>query len=70
MRIELKQEETRSRLAYVLVGFVGLVLLGTVVASFRLPPSENVAELKDLSSTLLVIVVGALAYYFGTKKKD
>lgn len=59
------REKTRSRLAMLLAGLVGIVLLALVGATFRLSPTETVEQLKDLQSILLPVLVGTLvAYYF------
>ncbi|MFI6715325.1 hypothetical protein ACIBGM_08560 [Kribbella sp. NPDC050470] len=68
LKLQLKREEIRGRLSIVMVSLVGMVLLGTIIASFRLPASENVEELKNLSAVLIPVTVGALAgYYFNRK---
>ncbi|WP_327639543.1 hypothetical protein OHB24_14605 [Kribbella sp. NBC_00482] len=65
---QLMKERTTSRLAYTLLGLlIGLTAV-TVVAIFRLPADDAVAKLMDLSNNLLVIVAGALGYYFGNRK--
>ena len=68
LQLQLKREEIRGRLSIVMVGLVGMVLLGTVIASFRLPAAENVEELKNLGAVLIPVTVGALAGYYFSKK--
>ncbi|MFI5710216.1 hypothetical protein [Kribbella sp. NPDC051620] len=59
------REKTRSRLAMLLAGLVGVVLIANVGAAFRLSPVDSVEQLKDLLSILLPVLVGTLvAYYF------
>jgi uncharacterized membrane protein YeaQ/YmgE (transglycosylase-associated protein family) len=67
LQLALKKEVNRGRVITILLGIFGLAIAGTVVASFRLPAEQGVKQLNDLSNTLLVVVVGAIAYYFGRK---
>jgi uncharacterized membrane protein YeaQ/YmgE (transglycosylase-associated protein family) len=67
LTLALKKEGNRGLVTTIVLGLFGIVLTGTILASFRLPPDQNVEQLKDLSDTVLVIVVGTLAYYFGKK---
>ncbi|WP_410787044.1 hypothetical protein [Kribbella sp. C-35] len=68
LKLALKKEDNRGRVITVLLGIFGLAIAGTVVASFRLPADQGVKQLNDLSNTLLVVVVGAIAYYFGARR--
>lgn len=68
--IEQQREKTRTRLAYAVVGLVGMVLIVTMAAIWRLSPDESAAKLIDLSGTLLILVGPAIGFYFGSRTNE
>jgi hypothetical protein len=68
--IEQQRERTRTRLAYCVVGLVGLVLVVTMASIWRLLPDQSAAKLIDLSGTLLILVGPAIGFYFGSRTTE
>ncbi|GAA3570059.1 hypothetical protein [Kribbella ginsengisoli] len=59
------RERARGRLAMLLAGLAGIVLIANVVADFRLPPADTVEQLKNLLSVVVAGLVGTLiTHYF------
>ncbi|GAB3405931.1 hypothetical protein [Flindersiella endophytica] len=68
---EIQQSNTRirERLVWMAIVLFVLLVLAAIVNAFRLPPTEAGALFEQLLNPAGTLVIGAGAYYFGSRTR-